>query len=92
MSRKYSNAIIAFDEYENGPSIKDMTHIRGNRIQGREVVFSLYMKLTLRKDEFLSNTKNKARFVCDLLTHFREHGFAVLQAGGDADVNKEVSK
>ena len=63
-----------------------MTHIRRNRMQGQEVVFTLDMKLTLRKDEFLSNTKNKARFVCALLTHFREHSFTVLQAGGDADV------
>ena len=58
-------AKVIFDGYEI-PSTKDMTHVKRTKTIGPEVVFSNDMKLTNTKEEFLSNYRNKQRFLIEL--------------------------
>ena len=83
---KYPSATIVFDGYDGGASIKDMAHSLRSRTVGREIFFTADMQLKLKKEEFLSCKKNKARFICALADHLRAKGVSVSQASGDADV------
>jgi hypothetical protein len=59
---KYQNATIAFDGYTNASS-KDMTHSRRAKgLSSATVDFTEDMKLTMTKEAFLANNKNKQRF------------------------------
>ncbi len=58
LAKHFPGAIIVFDGYDDGPSTKDIAHIRRSKIVGREVEFSEQMQLTTGKEEFLSNVKN----------------------------------
>ena len=52
--------IVVFDGYGNGPSMKDITHIRRcNRKVGRTVHFLKQTVLNMTKDEFLVNLDNR---------------------------------
>ena len=86
--RKYGNqTVVVFDGYDNQPSTKSMTHQR--RSAGKTsatVTFSDGMKVTLKKDAFLSNTENKKRFITMLRRFLQEVGCHTIQAEGDADV------
>ena len=44
------------------------------------------MKLSQNKDDFLSNPKNKQRFINLLGEYLEQHGCLVLHAKGDADL------
>ena len=56
---EYGEAIVVFDGY-NESSTKDMVHQRRNKGQvGVAVTFTEEMKLTMRKDTFLTNKTNK---------------------------------
>lgn len=76
---------IVFDGY-GAQSTKDMAHIKRSRIVGREVNFSPAMKLTTSKEEFLSCTKNKSKFLTRLGDHLSSKGFQIHHATGDADL------
>lgn len=84
VSKKYKDATIAFDGYGQ-VSTKDIAHLKRNKVAGREVYFTLEMKMTTRKEDFLSNTSNKVRFLRFLSTQLKSKGFTVKQASGDAD-------
>ena len=50
-----------FDGYANGPTIKDVTHLR---LAGRCAVhFTEQTPLCLKKETFLANEENKQRFL-----------------------------
>ena len=58
--------IVVFDGYVNGPSTKDITHIRHcNGKVGRAVHFLEQIVLNMTKDEFLVNLDNRQRFFRD---------------------------
>ena len=60
-------AVIVFDGYVSGHSIKDMTHLRRSKgIKGTPVHFSTQMSLQSSKEQFLENTENKQRFLLAL--------------------------
>ena len=81
-----NNTTIVFDGYEECGSTKDLAHIRRNRLIGQEVLFTDDMKLTTKKEEFLSNKSNKSRFVKFLANYLEKKNLKTIQARGDADV------
>ena len=52
--------IVVFDGYTDGPTVKDMTHQRRGQTNYVDVHCE---KLTVKKGIFLSNKKNKQRFI-----------------------------
>ncbi|MCG8032824.1 MAG: hypothetical protein JAZ03_11705 [Candidatus Thiodiazotropha taylori] len=87
VNRKYRNAAVVFDGYEDGPSTKDATHLRRTGASvGPKVNFSSDMVITSRKEEFLANQDNKQRFIHLLSEKLLDAGCTVYQAKGDADV------
>ena len=77
MTKKYGNAIVVFDGYDD-MSTKNMTHQRTAAGKaGATVTFTENMKVTLKKDNILANPKN-----CFL----QEDNCPTSHAEGDADV------
>ena len=85
LEKRYGSAFILFDGYEEA-STKEVAHLKRARTLGREVVFTPSMKLTTTKEEFLSCTKNKSRFIKELANYLKTKGFDVSHAKGDADL------
>ncbi|KAG1672652.1 hypothetical protein GQR58_015915 [Nymphon striatum] len=82
----YGEAIIVFDGYGEN-STKDMTQQR--RSGGKTapaVTFTKEMKLTMKKDIFLSNPQNKQRLLNMLSESLNENNCKTLHAESDADV------
>lgn len=83
---KYHGGSVVFDGYQGGPSIKDVTHLRRNKVVGNEVQYTADMYLKTKKDVFLSSTSNKSRFLIDLAVHLRSKSISVIESPSDADV------
>ena len=83
---KESLVTIVFDGYSAGPSTKDVTHLRRTRAIGPDVTFEGEMSFNLKKDDFLSNPRNKERFIKYLGSKLQHAGRRVLYAKADADV------
>ena len=76
-----NNTTIVFDGYEECGSTKDLAHIRRNRLIGQEVLFTDDMKLTTKKEEFLSNKSNKSRFVKFLAKYLEKKNLKTIHHG-----------
>ncbi len=86
VSTKYGDATIVFDGY-TGASTKDMAHMKRSKVIGKQVMdFTPSMKITTTKEEFLSCTPNKVRFLDELGRHLKQKGLTILHATGDADL------
>ena len=86
VTSKYKTAIVVFDGYKEGPSTKDATHSKRRAgMSAPEVVFEENNILSTRKELFLSNDKNKQRFITKLGENLAEGGCGVFHAVGDAD-------
>ena len=86
MTKKYGNAIVVFDGYDD-MSTKNMTHQRRAAGKaGATVTFTENMKVTLKKDNFLANPKNKQPFINMLSRFLQEENCPTYHAEGDADV------
>ena len=86
MTKKYGNAIVVFDGYDD-MSAKNMTHQRRAAGKaGATVTFSENMKVTLTKDNFLANPKNKQRLINMQSRFHKEDNFPTYHAEGDAGV------
>ena len=86
VTRKYGAAIVIFDGY-NRSSTKDMTHQR--RTGGKTatpVTFSDDMKLTMKKDHFLSNLSNKQSFINMLSSYIQKANCQIYHSQADADL------
>lgn len=84
--KKYVKPIVVFDGYDR-VSTKNMTQQR--RAVGKAgptVTFTEDMKVTLKKDDFLSNSKNKQRFINMLSQFLKKSNCTTYHADGDADV------
>lgn len=69
---RYSNAIVVFDGYGNGPSTKDHTHQRRTKgIVGTKVYFNEDTPFKSKKDLFLGNVENKQNFITLVANHLR---------------------
>ena len=86
VQRRYGNATIVFDGYDQGPSTKGCAHQRRAPTSAPPVVFDSGMLISLKKKDFLSNQENKQRFINLLAEKLRIAGCNVLQAPGDADL------
>ncbi|MES9882763.1 MAG: hypothetical protein ABW185_17995 [Sedimenticola sp.] len=88
VSEKYNRqAVIVFDGYESGPSTKYVAH--GKRAKSSTTVpvhFTKDMICSMKKDELLSSTANKQRFINLLSDNFEQKGYKVLHADADADL------
>ena len=76
-----------FDGYSNGPSTKDITHVRRSMgIVGTPVRFTIDTPFRSSKDSFLKNVENKQNFIYLLGTYLDVRGINVRYAESDADV------
>ena len=86
VQRKYGRAIVVFDGYDE-MSTKAMTQQR--RASGKvaaTVTFTESMSITMKKDNFLSNPKNKQSFLLMLSEALQNVGCVTHHANGDADL------
>ena len=86
VTKKYGQAVVVFDGYHAGPSMKDCTHRRRVGCQGRKVIFNTSMKLQMKKKEFLSNRENKQSLLALLGDKLCVSGCEVQHATRDADL------
>ena len=86
VSRKYGRALVVFDGYSNGPSTKDMTHLRRRGNPTVDVNFTTEMEVTEKKDCFLANQHNKESFISLLMLSMNDDDIQTCRAKGDADV------
>ena len=77
--------VVVFDGY-NDPSTKDMAHQKKTKTVGREILFTNDIKINCTKEEFLSNQRNKQKFLIELGKLLDEKGIVVKHADGDADL------
>ena len=85
VTRKYRDAIVVFDGCESS-NTKDMTHqrwARGNA--GATVTFTADMPITMKKEQFLANQRNKQRFIFMLSEELQKKNCKTHHASGDAD-------
>lgn len=86
--RHYGSAsTIVFDCYEEGPTIKDNTHLRRGHSIHPVVSFTADTKFSGKKEEFLSRDVNKQRLIRMVSDELRKRGCTVINAIGDADVD-----
>ena len=85
MQSKYGRATVVFDGY-NGMSAKAMTQRRASGKAASTVTFTESMSVTLKKDNFLSNPKNKQRFLSMLSKALQNVGCITHHANGDANL------
>ena len=86
VTRKYSAAIVVFDGYTSS-STKDMTQQRraGGKT-GTTVTFSDDMKVTMKKDHFLSNSSNKQSFINMLSSYLQKRNCQTRHSQADPDL------
>ena len=85
VTKKYGKAVIVFDGYADGPSVKDCTHQRRGHGAGPDVIIKSQSVLTLKKKDFLANKVNKQRFISLLTESLEKAGCQVTQARSDND-------
>ena len=84
---KFGQSTVVFDGYGTGPTTKDHEHLRRSlKKKGAvEFTFNNDTKARIKQESFLSNEKNKAKFVT-MLSHFlRQDGQIVWNSKADAD-------
>ena len=83
MTKKYGNAIVVFHGYDD-MSAKNMTHQRRAAGKaGATVTFTENMTVTLKKNNFLANPKNKRRLINMLSCFLQEDNCPTYYAEGE---------
>ena len=81
----FGNATVVFDGYEDSPSTRDQTHLKRSKgIRSPDIDFSGTTTVTLKKDFFLNNQKNKGKFILLLAGVLSLSGCRVGYSSGDA--------
>lgn len=87
---------IVFDGYnESSQSTKNAERHRRIKNTSSDILFDKNMVLTIAQSSFLSNLRNKSRFINILSIDLKNNGYTVLQAADDADtmiVNEAILK
>ena len=83
----YGKATVVFDGYNGEPSTKDNTHQRRATKVSNKVDITQATKFVGKKDDFLSNDKNKQALIHLIAHHLQQKGCHVIHAEGDADVD-----
>ena len=86
-NRHYGLAIVVFDGYGGGPSIKDNTHQRHGHNILPVVKFTEETEFSGKKGDFLSRDSNKQGLINLISDGLRKRGCNVINASGDADVD-----
>jgi hypothetical protein len=90
--KHYGKAVIAYDDYEEGPTIKDNTHLRRLRNRNSPAVsIKSKTKFAGKQEDVLSSGKNKHQIIQLVRHELINAGCTVLQAGSDADVDIAVT-
>ena len=86
--KKYKQPTVIFDGYDGGPAPKDGPQSRrgGPPAALRNVLFTPSMQLQPKKEDFLSNKKNKQHFIYMFSGYLERSGCQVHHAYGDVDV------
>ena len=88
LRRQYGdkNVIVVFDGYGNNQCTKGVERKRrAKKAQSADICFNDEMLTTVSQNQFLSNVKNKSRFIDGLIKKLRDSGITVHQSKGDAD-------
>ena len=65
---RYGTCHVVFDGYDI-PSVKDHEHlIRSTRVSSKQISFTNEMKVLTKREDFLSNNKNKSLLISKLKT------------------------
>lgn len=68
-----NSVVTVFDGYSDAPTTKDVEqNHRAMKSQATEILFTDNMPITIQQERFLSNGKNKARFI-QALARYMEH-------------------
>ena len=87
VKHNFADATVVFDGYPEGPSTKDVTHMRRNKGQrSTDIIFTESMPCKVKKELFLSNKRNKQRFINLLSAKMMEQQINVHHADDDADL------
>jgi hypothetical protein len=78
-------AVIVFDGYCNGPSMKDQKHQRRSLKIAPDIVVDVTKTAYFDQATLLANDHNKHAFVKLIITCFRSVGHLLHQAADDAD-------
>ena len=83
--QQFGDCHVVFDGYEK-PSIKDQEHIRRSAFtKTSDIQFRGDMKVTLKREEFLSNKNNKSLLIKRLSISLLEDSQEIKTSLGDAD-------
>ena len=78
-------AVVVFDGYMNGPTIKDYEHDRRSCKACPDYVFDESTPVCCSQASFLANEKNKMQFVTLLKQRLEARHYCIFQAQDDAD-------
>ena len=85
--RRYGECTVVFVGYTT-PSVKDSEHRRrGHQEKNAEVQFTNCMNICLKREDFLSNNKNKTRLIQMLSQMLASDGQHVVNSPTDADTD-----
>ena len=86
VQKRYQNVVV-FDGYTCQPRTKDMAYLKRSKgLNATEVLFDSQTPFKSNKDVFLTNARNKQRFINLLGQNLENSGCDVLHAKGDADL------
>lgn len=87
--RLYSRSCaVVFDGYPDTPTTKgEEQRRRSSRDQSCEILFEDSMTVSTSQTQFLSNSKNKQRFIHRLSNYLTALGISVIQSYDDADTD-----
>ena len=87
VKHNFADATVVFDGNLESPSTKDVTHMRRNKGQrSTDIIFTESMPCKVKKELFLSNKRNKQRFINLLSAKMMEQQINVHNADDDADL------
>ena len=72
---RINSVVVVYDGYSDAPSTKSVEqNRRAMKIQSTEILFTDDMPITIQQERFLSNGKNKARFIQALARYMEDAG------------------
>ena len=92
--KRYGDCTVVFDGYDS-PSVKDNEHSRrASSRRNVEVQFTPSMKISLKREDFLSNCTNKSRLIQMLSPMLVSDSQSIVnsKSGADTDIVKAALK
>ena len=82
---KYGLCFVAFDGYDERPSIKDHEHLRRSKNASSYIKVDLHNQTSCSQKAFLKNSKSNAKFIELLSKHLANDGHDIRNSKDDAD-------